>query len=57
MQGTKIKNFEFLKVLGSGSFAVVYEAVDSRDGSIVAIKVLPLKLVKSNPKVEELVQT
>lgn len=46
-----------MKTLGSGAWAVVYEAVDERDESQVAIKVIPKQLMIDTPKLEELVQT
>jgi len=38
-----------------GAFAVVYEAIDERDGSRVAIKAVPRKLFQSQPWLEEFI--
>ena len=38
--GKQINNFTFIKLLGSGNFASVYEAIDQRNKNIVAIKVI-----------------
>ena len=52
MLNQKIKSFSFYNVLGSGAFARVYEAVDERDNSQVAIKAIPKQLMKDTPKLE-----
>jgi serine/threonine protein kinase len=52
MLNQKIKSFSFYNVLGSGAFARVYEAVDERDNSQVAIKAIPKQLMKQTPKLE-----
>jgi len=39
-------------MLGKGAWAVVYEAIDERDGSIIAIKAIPRILLKRTPKLE-----
>jgi hypothetical protein len=52
MEGKKLKNFSFLKVLGKGAWAVVYEAIDDRDNSIIAVKSIPRILLKRTPKLE-----
>jgi len=57
MEGLKSNNYSFLKKLGSGASAVVYEGINERDGSTVAIKTIPRKLLQSLPKLEELVGT
>jgi serine/threonine protein kinase len=44
--GRKIKTYNFRKLLGSGAFADVYEAIDDRDLSTIAIKVVPAILLK-----------
>lgn len=36
---------------------MVYEGINERDGSTVAIKTIPRKLLQSLPKLEELVGT
>jgi serine/threonine protein kinase len=38
--------------LGKGAWAIVYEAIDERDDSQVAIKVIPKKLMTDTPKLE-----
>jgi serine/threonine protein kinase len=57
LEGAKFKTYSFLKTLGQGAWAVVYEAIDERDMSQVAIKVIPKQLMIDTPKLEELVQT
>ncbi len=57
MLNRKMKTFTFLKLLGEGAFAKVYEGVDERDNSEVAIKVIPKQLMKDTPKLDELVKT
>ena len=46
MIGKNIKSYNFLKLLGKGAWAEVYLAVDDRDSSQLAIKVIPKKLIK-----------
>jgi len=46
-----------IKILGEGAWAKVYEAVDDRDKSTVAIKVIPQELMRQTPKLNELVKT
>lgn len=50
LEGNKYKTFNFMKCLGEGAWAKVYECIDERDGSLVAIKVLPKVLLKRTPK-------
>jgi serine/threonine protein kinase len=50
MVGQKMKSFTFLSVLGAGAWAVVYEAIDERDNSQVAIKAIPKQLMVETPK-------
>jgi serine/threonine protein kinase len=50
MLGQRMKTFNFLSILGKGAWALVYEAIDDRDGSQVAIKVIPKILIKQVPK-------
>lgn len=57
MVGQHLSNFTFIKVLGAGAWATVYEAVDDRNKSVVAIKVIPKQLMRDTPKLEELVKT
>lgn len=57
MIGQHLSHFTFTKVLGEGAWATVYEAVDDRNKSIIAIKVLAKQLLKETPKLEELVKT
>lgn len=57
MIGQKMKTFNFVKILGKGAWAEVYLAVDERDKSQVAIKVIAKKLIKETPKLEQLVKT
>lgn len=55
--GQRMKSFNFIKQLGSGAWAVVYECYDERNNSTVAIKAIPRILMKQTPKLEELVKT
>lgn len=57
MVGHHMSNFTFIRVLGEGAWATVYEAIDDRDKSTVAIKVIARQLIKETPKLEELVKT
>jgi serine/threonine protein kinase len=57
MLNQKMKSFTFINTLGEGAFAKVYEAVDERDNSQIAIKVIPKQLMKETPKLDELVKT
>ncbi len=57
MIGQHLSNFTFIKVLGEGAWATVYEAVDSRNKNVVAIKVIAKQLLRDTPKLEELVKT
>jgi serine/threonine protein kinase len=57
LEGVKMKSFNILKLLGEGAWAKVYEGVDERDSSQVAIKVIPKKMILDTPKLEELVET
>ncbi len=55
--GQHFKNYTFIRILGQGAWASVYEAIDDRDKSTVAVKVIPESLMKQTPKLEELVKT
>lgn len=55
--GQIIKSYTFIRLLGEGAWASVYQALDDRDSSTVAIKIIPLKLMTETPKLEELVKT
>lgn len=57
MTGQHLSHFTFVKVLGEGAWATVYEAVDDRNKQIVAIKVIAKQLFIDTPKLEELVKT
>ncbi len=46
MIGLKMKTFDFVKLLGKGAWAEVYLAVDDRNKSQVAIKVIAKRLIK-----------
>lgn len=52
-----MKSFTFIKKLGEGAWAVVYEAFDERTNTTVAVKAIPQSLMKETPKLRELVQT
>lgn len=57
VQGQKMKTFNFIRVLGEGAWAVVYEAFDEKTNSTIAVKAIPKILMKETPKLEELVRT
>ena len=57
MTGQHLSHFTFVKLLGEGAWATVYEAVDDRNKQIVAIKVIAKQLFLATPKLEELVKT
>lgn len=58
MVGQHIKNYTFIRVIGEGAWATVYEAVnDQGDLNTVAVKVIAQKLMRETPKLEELVKT
>ena len=46
MIGQHLSNFTFIKVLGEGAWATVYEAVDDRTKNTVAIKVIAKQTAK-----------
>lgn len=48
--GKKIKKFNLVEELGSGSFGTVYKAVDTKTDEIHAIKVMSKKQMKEIPK-------
>ena len=50
--GQHIGHFTFIKVLGEGAWATVYEAVDDDSRNIVAIKVIATSLLQQTPKLE-----
>lgn len=52
VQGQRMKSFNFIKVLGEGAWAVVYEAFDEKTNTTVAIKAIPKILMKETPKLE-----
>ena len=55
--GQHLSHFTFIKVLGRGAWATVYQAVDDRNKNVVAVKVIAKQLMKDTPKLEELVKT
>ena len=57
MLNKSMNNFTFLRILGEGAFAKVYEAINEKDNNQVAIKAIPKQLMKETPKLEELVKT
>lgn len=58
MVGQHIKNYTFIRTIGEGAWATVYEAVDDNgDLNTVAVKVIAQKLMRDTPKLEELVKT
>lgn len=58
MVGQHIKNYTFIRKIGEGAWATVYEAVDDNgDLNTVAVKVIAQKLMRDTPKLEELVKT
>lgn len=52
MLNLKVKTFTFVNILGEGAFARVYEGVDERNKTQVAIKVIPKQVIKENPKLD-----
>lgn len=52
-----MKTFNFLRKLGEGAWAIVYEAFDQNTQTNVAIKAIPRILMKQTPKLDELVKT
>lgn len=50
MVGQHMKTFNFIKVLGEGAWATVYEAIDDRDRSTVAVKAIARSLMRQTPK-------
>jgi serine/threonine protein kinase len=57
VMGQRLKTFTFMRKLGEGAWAIVYEAFDERTNTTVAIKAIPQVLMKETPKLRELVQT
>ncbi|KRX05951.1 Protein kinase-like domain [Pseudocohnilembus persalinus] len=54
--GSKIKDYHFLKELGSGCFGRVYEAVNLKNNETIAIKCVSKTLKQSSPKAFQLFQ-
>ena len=52
-----MKSFSFMRKLGEGAWAVVYQAFDQNTNSTVAVKAIPRKLMVDTPKLKELVTT
>ena len=52
MLNLKVKTFTFINVLGEGAFGIVYEGINEKDKSPVAIKVIPKQLMKETPKLD-----
>lgn len=46
MIGQHLKTYTFIRILGEGAWATVYEAIDDRDCNTVAVKVIPQKTFK-----------
>lgn len=57
MIGQHLSHYTFIKVLGEGAWATVYQAVDDQTKNVVAIKVIAKQLLRDTPKLEELVKT
>lgn len=58
MVGQTIKDYTFIRIVGEGAWATVYEAVPTKgDLDTVAVKVIAQKLMRDTPKLEELVKT
>lgn len=55
--GQHIKRFTFVRVVGEGAWAKVYEAIDDNDHSTIAIKVINKQLITQTPKLGELIKT
>lgn len=52
-EGISIKKYNFIKVIGEGTWGRVYRAIDEQNDSQVAIKVIPKRLMRDMPKLEE----
>lgn len=50
MLNRSMKGFTFIRILGEGAFAKVYEAFDEKNNNQVAIKAIPKHLMKDTPK-------
>ena len=55
--GHTLNTFSFIRVIGEGAWAKVYQAIDLRDRKTVAIKVIPMELIRKTPKLNELIKT
>lgn len=52
----KLKQYHMIRVIGSGSFAQVWEAFDSVNNTTVAVKAIPEAKLKDK-KIKQLVQS
>ena len=52
MEGKKMKKFNFVQKLGSGSYGTVYKAINEKTKDVVAIKVISKSTMKQIPKLK-----
>lgn len=50
MVGQRVKTYTFIRIIGEGAWATVYEAIDEGDLNTVAVKVIAQKLMRDTPK-------
>lgn len=50
LEGVKIKSIHFTQLIGEGAYSRVYEGIDTRNNTPVAIKVSPKKQFVKSPK-------
>ena len=50
MVGQHIKSYTFIRSIGEGAWATVYQAIDDRDSNTVAVKVIANELMRKTPK-------
>ncbi len=57
VQGKKIDNYLFKKVLGKGQFGIVYKAEHIKTHEMFAVKKIPKSKINSNPILKRLLKT
>lgn len=53
----RVKSYNFIKKLGEGSFATVYQSMDENNKNVVAIKAINTGQLNKSKKLRELVKT
>lgn len=53
MSAKVVENYSLLEVIGSGQYGKVYKAVNIKNNSLVAVKVVKIEKFKEVPKLEE----